>query len=184
MRIENIETERFVLRKIENSDVYDIYTILSNQEVIINLNMNLHRSIEDTKAMIKDYFEEFEKGTKFPFAIVDKISKNFIGVFLIKLDLYDEDCFEFTIYIKKEYWNIGVYSEVLPYMTKFAFDKIKTSNFRGFVMENNNASSKVLEKCNFKLEKVFEVPGIEKKIKSYLMTKDMYNKMSIEIKIK
>ncbi len=41
-------------------------------------------------------------------------------------------------------------------------------------MEKNIASSRVLEKCNFKLEKIFKVEGIDGMIKSYLMTKEEY----------
>ena len=173
-----INTKRFVLRKIEKEDREEIFKILSNESVIENLNMSIHKSIEDTDELIKEYLEENEKGNKYPYAIIEKETKSFIGVFLVKLDLYDEDCFEFTIYLKKESWGKGIYSEILPYMIKFAFEDIKTGNFRGFVMEKNVASSRVLEKYNFKLEKIFNVPNIEDKIKSYLITKDdYYNKI-------
>lgn len=171
-----IETDRFILRKLENEDVEEVFEILSNPKVIENLNMSIQNTLEDTKALFNDYFEELKKGTKFPYAIIDKNSKDFVGVFLIKLDLFDEDCFEFTVYLKEKFWGKGIYSEVLPYMTKFAFEDVQTGNFRGFVMEKNIASSKVLEKTGFTLEKIFEVPGLEGKIISYLMTKEEYER--------
>ena len=177
MTIKNINTKRYILRKVEKSDAQEIYKILSDKNVIENLNMKLHESIEDTKSLIEDYLTEHEKGLKFPYSIIDKDTLEFIGVFLIKIDLYDEDCFEFTVYLKKEHWGIGIYSEVLPYMTKIAFEEIKTGNFRGFVMEKNKASSKVLLRNNFILEKIFEVPGIDGKIESYLITKEQYKNM-------
>jgi len=170
-------TKRFILRKVKKEDCEEIFEILSDPETIENLNMDIHTKIEDTQQMIENYLKENEEGTKFPYAIIEKETNNFMGVFLIKLDLFDEDCFEFTIYLKKEYWGKGIYTEVLPYMTEAAFEEVKTGNFRGFVMEKNVASSRVLEKCNFKLEKVFEVPGLEGKIKSYLITKEDYYKM-------
>lgn len=172
--MKKIETKRFILRKVEKEDREEIFKILSNENVIANLNMSIHKNIEDTDSLIKEYLEENKKGTKYPYVIIEKNSKDFMGVFLIKLDLFDEDCFEFTIYLKQEYWGIGIYSEVLPYMVKFAFEEIKTGNFRGFVMEKNIASSKVLEKYNFELEKIFEVPNIEGKIKSYLIKREDY----------
>ena len=174
--MEKIETKRFILRKVEEKDAEYIFKILSDKDVIENLNMDIHKNISDTENMLKEYFEENEKGNKYPFSIIDKETNKFVGVFLIKLDLYDEDCFEFTVYISKEEWGKGIYTEVFPYMTKFAFEKIGTGNFRGFVMEKNIASSKVLEKCGFELEKIFEVPGLEGKIISYLITKENYNK--------
>ena len=176
MKIENINTERFILRKVEKEDCNEIFEILSDVKGNENLNMDLHTSKQDTLNLIEDYLEEYEKGFKFPFAILEKDTNTLVGVFLIKLDLYDEDCFEFTIYINKSHWGKGIYTEVLPYMIKFAFEEIKTGNFRGFVMEKNKASSKVLLKSGFDLEKVFEVPGLEGKIESYLITKEQYEK--------
>lgn len=174
--MDKIYTKRFILRKVKKEDCDSIFGILSDEDTIKNLNMEIHKTKEDTKNLIEQYLEEYDKGTKYPYAIIEKETNNFVGVFLIKLDLFDEDCFEFTVYLKKECWGKGIYTEILPYMTEVAFEVVKTGNFRGFVMEKNEASSKVLEKCNFKLEKVFEVPGLEGKIKSYLMTKeDFYN---------
>lgn len=169
-----IETNRFILRKIKYDDTEKIYKILSNKKVIENLNMDIHKSIYDTYKLINDYIKGLDEKTKFPYGIIDKQTNELIGVFLIKLDLYDEDCFEFTIYIDEKYWGKGIYTEVLPYMTEFAFKDIKTGNFRGFVKEKNKASSKVLEKSGFELEKIFDVPGIEGKIISYLITKENY----------
>jgi ribosomal-protein-alanine N-acetyltransferase len=176
MTINNIETERFILRKVEYSDLEEIFNILSDENVITNLNMDLHRNIDDTRKLLDNYFEEYNKGTKYPYAIIEKTTKKLVGVFLIKLDLYDEDCFEFTIYIDPRFWNKGIYTEVLPYMTKVAIEDIKTGNFRGFVMEKNEASAIVLERAGFELEKIFNVPGLEGKIKSYLITRENYYK--------
>lgn len=172
-----IKTSRYILKKVEKNDAEDIFKILSNPKVIDNLNMKIHENIEDTRNLLIEYFEGYEEKTKFPYAIFEKDTKEFLGVFLVKLDLYDYDCFEFTIYINDNHWGEGIYTEVLPYMIKFAFNDIKTGNFRGFVMEKNKASSRVLEKCGFKLEKIFEVDGLEGKIYSYLITKEQYKKM-------
>lgn len=172
--MKEIKTNRFILRKISLDDINDVYEILSDKEIVKHLNMKRHKCISDTEILLNDYLNGLKEGTKYPFAIINKNSKDFLGVFLIKLDLYDEDSFEFTIYINKKFWNVGIYSEVLPYMMDYAFNEIKTGNFRGFVMEENYASAKVLEKNEFRLEKIFNVPGIECKIKSYIITKQEY----------
>ena len=178
--MEQVETERFILRKVDIEDAEEIFSILSDEKVVENLNMEIHKNIADTKKMIEDYLFELKNGNKYPFVIIEKNSNQFVGVFLIKLDLYDVDCYEFTIYIKKQYWNKGIYTEVLKSMVKFGFEEIKTGNFRGFIMEENNASSHVLEKNGFKLEKVFFVDGIKSKIKSYLMKKDEYQENNFQ----
>lgn len=176
--MKTIETDRLILRKVQNEDADDIFKILSDPDVITNLNMNIHKNIDDTTRLLQEYFEGLKEGTKFPYAMIDKNTNEFLGVFLIKLDLYDEDCFELTVYIGKEHWGKGIYKEALPHIVKVAFEEIKTGNVRGFVKEKNIISAKVLEKNGFTLEKVFEVPGIEGKIKSYLITKQEYERKS------
>lgn len=170
------ETERCRLRIVETADKNEIYRLLSDSEIVENLNLEIHKTIADTENMIDNYLEEYNVGTKYPFVILEKDTGKFIGVFLIKLDLYDEDCFEYTVYLDKKYWGKGICTEIMPYMEKVAFEEINTGNFRGFIMEKNIASEKVLQKCGFKLEKIFEVPGIVGKIKSYWKTKEEYMK--------
>ena len=169
--MEKIETKRFELLKVEMADAEAIFDILSNENVITNLNTKIHKTIDDTKKMLEEYEKEYKENKKFPYKIIDKQTGEFIGVFLIKLDLYDEDYFEFTVYLNEKHWGKGVYTEVLPYMIDAAFNVAKTGNFRGFVMEKNIASRKVLEKSDMKLEKVFDVPGINEPIYSFLITR-------------
>ena len=169
-----VETERLVLRKLTKDDSLDVFKILSDSETVKYLNLDAVNNVDDVIKLIEEYLNGYKEGNKFPFAIVDKNTNNFIGVFLIKLDIFDDDCFEFTVYIDKEFWNKGVYTEVLPKMIQFAFENIETGNFRGFVMKNNTASAKVLLKNNFKLEKSFTVEGLPEEIESYLMTKNFY----------
>lgn len=177
MEIRDIETNRFYLRKTLREDSIDIFKLLSDQEIIKTLNMPIHKSIEDTNRLLEEYLEGIEKGIKYPYTIIDKNTGTFIGIFLIKLDLYNDDAYECTVYLAKEFWGKKVYTEILPYMIKVVFEGIKTKNFRGYVMEKNIASRKGLEKLGFTLEKIFNVPGIEDKIYSFLMTDKMYKEI-------
>ena len=171
----SIVTERFNLRKVDMTDDSEVFAILRDKEVTKYLNLPKIENVRDVRFLLTEYLDGNREGNKFPFAICDKESGKFRGVFLIKLDLFDEDCFEFTIYLKKDAWNKGIYSEVLPYMIHFCFNEIGTNNFRGFVMSNNTASAKVLLKNHFVLEKIFNVEGLTEKIESYLLTRDAYN---------
>lgn len=174
IEITEICTERFVLRQVTEDDSKHIFSILSDRETVKYLNVEKINTLSDAEALVEDYLLQYKKGDKFPFAITDKDSGELVGVFLIKLDLYNDDAFEFTVYIKREFWNQGIYSEVLPYMTDFAFKKIGTGNFRGYIMINNKASENVLKKHGFIPEKTFAVDGLPEMIKSYLMTKENY----------
>lgn len=174
MYIEKIETERFFIRRIKDSDIQDVFNILSDEETIKTLNMDIHKTIKDTELLWDDYKNGIKENTKFPYSIIEKNTQKFIGIFLFKKDLYNDNSYEFTIYLEKEYWGKGVYTEILPDMIKIAFEKIKTQNFRGYAMEKNKASIKVLSRSGFELEKIFKVDGIEDIIYSYIITNQMY----------
>lgn len=175
MNVDRIETERFLIRKLEDFDIQDVFSILSDKETISTLNMDIHKSIDDTKLLFEDYKKGLKENTKFPYSIIEKNTQRFVGVFLLKLDLYNDNSYEFTIYLKKDYWGNGTYTEVLPHMIKIAFERIKTKNFRGYAKEKNKASIKVLSRSGFVLEKVFKVDEIEDMIYSYIITEEMYN---------
>ena len=172
-----MNTDRLNLRLVDINDSADIYNILSNDKVNQNLNMNKPKDINDVVELINKYLKNYLEGTYEPLAITLKDTNEFIGVFLFKLDLYNEDAYECTIYIDEKFWNKGFSTELIKSMINYFFTKYKQSNFRGYIMAKNTASARVFEKCNFKLEKIFKVDGIDGSILSYLMTREDYNNL-------
>ena len=66
---------------MEKQHISDIFNILSNPKVIENLNMNIHSKIEDTEELLNKYYEGLDKKEMFPYEIIDKNNKEFIGLF-------------------------------------------------------------------------------------------------------
>lgn len=169
-----MNTDRLNLRLVDINDSTDIYNILSNDNVNQNLNMDKPKDINDINELINKYFKHYQDETYEPLAITLRDTNEFVGVFLFKLDLYNEDAYECTIYIDEKFWNKGITTEVMKFMVNYFFNNYKQSNFRGYIMEKNTASARVFEKCNFKLERIFKVDGIDGNILSYLMTREDY----------
>lgn len=69
----NIETKRFLLSKIMMEDADEVFKILSNPNIIANLNIEIHKSIDDTRKLIENYLLELEQKTKFPYKIIKKM---------------------------------------------------------------------------------------------------------------
>lgn len=59
--MKQVETERFILRKVNIKDAKEIFSILSDEKVVKNLNMEIHKNIADTEKMIEDYLFELKK---------------------------------------------------------------------------------------------------------------------------
>lgn len=174
IEIPTLETARCTLRELVPADADALFEILRDEKTTEFLNLKRPENVSDAEKIIEEYSDGYRRGTKFPFAVVERSRRKLVGVFLIKEDLFDEDCFEYTTYFHRDFWGRGYLSEVFPPMLSFAFEKTGTGNVRGFVMQGNDASAKVCLKNKMILEKIFDVPGIPRKIESYLMTREMY----------
>ena len=56
-----IETKRYILKLVEKKNANKIFKILSNPQVIENLNMDIHTKIEDTIELLNEYYKGLEK---------------------------------------------------------------------------------------------------------------------------
>lgn len=174
MKLLPIDTKRLKFRLINENDLDEIFSLLNNERIVKFLNMNLHTTRDDTKRLIDEYLKGLEDYSKIPYCIIEKGSNRLVGIFLLKVDLYNPSSYEMTIYLKEEFWGKGYSTEMIPAVYPVIFDELNINNFRGYIMEDNIGSCRVLEKLNFKLEKIFEVAGISGNIKSYLLTKEDY----------
>ena len=89
--MDSFETSRFNIKILENKYINNVFNILSDEDVITNLNMNIHKSVEDTEKLFNEYENGYKEKEKYPFEILDKETNDFIGVFLLKRDLYSSD---------------------------------------------------------------------------------------------
>lgn len=163
-----METERIVFKTIDYCDRDILYFILTDERVIPYLNMSKPSSIEDIDMLIAKYKDHINKGDFEGFSMFEKKSGAFIGVWLFKLDLYNDDAYESTLYLHPDYQNKGYGKETLTFMTDYFFKNYKITNLRSYIKERNAASAAVLNRCGYQLEKIFDVEGIKGKIHSYL----------------
>lgn len=175
MKLEDIVTKRLVLRELVLEDAEHVFYLLSNPEIVKTLNVTLNETIDQTKNLIQEYRSGIETNQKLPYAVIHKEGGEFMGVVILKKDLYNEEAYEYTMFLDPTYWGKGMATEIIKQLLEVAFKKVKTKNFRGYIMKSNIASGKALEKNGFQLEKIFRVPGIEEEIVSYLYTIQMYD---------
>ena len=98
-----IETDRLILRKIEESDIDDLYELLSEEETNTFLPFFPLKNVEESKK----FYEKRIAGRKYYFAICPKESKKLVGY--IKVDM--NDSYEFGYVLKKKYWHRGIMTE-------------------------------------------------------------------------
>jgi len=151
--MEKIEGERIRLRRLKPSDAKDVYENVKDEEVIRWLvNVPYPYPFDEAVKFIRRTRYRLRKRIGFAFGIVLKETNRVIGVVdLFNID-WDSGNAEVGYWIGTRYRNLGLMTEALRLMLKFAFEGLKLQRVSAKVFEENPASKRVLEKNGFKLE--------------------------------
>lgn len=146
------ETKRLVVRKLLMTDLMAFHEMQSNPKVMQYVQgdvKTLDEHQKELKYVISKYKEE---GNHFwIYAIILKECNQFLGtVALVKDGTTDEIGYRFL----EKYWGKGYGNELVEGLIKFCKNQ-KFNNLTAYVINENKASSKILERNQFKKIKSF-----------------------------
>ena len=144
-----LETARLKLRYIKKEDTQQIFDCwASDPEVTKYLTWNAHKSIDDTREIMKFWLDEYKKPDRYRYGIELKSDAALIG--MIDVVGFHHGAPVIGYCSGRAYWGKGYMSEALGAVTKELFD----NSFDTIVIEavdENIASNKVILKNGFKL---------------------------------
>lgn len=145
--VDKLESERLILRKFELDDAQEMFdNWASDLEVNKFLSWPVHKSVETTKAIIKEWVEEYNDPQVFRYAITLKSSGALIGA--IDVVKIVDDVPEIGYCLSRKYWNNGYMTEtvktLINYLNNIGYKKIIIA-----ANKDNIASIRVIEKCGF-----------------------------------
>lgn len=144
-----LETSRLVLRPFRMEDAEDIFTMWANDdEVTKYLTWNSHKSVEDTKAILNIWIEQYEKPERLNFAIVLKEENILIGG--IDVVGYLDNIPVIGYVLSRRYWNNGYMTEACKCLLDFLFSQ-GYEQVRIDAVVENTGSNKVIQKCGGEL---------------------------------
>lgn len=177
-----IETERLILKKFKGEDDEDMYNNwASDSEVTKYLTWPAHNSVEISRKMIKMWIDGYRNVGYYQWAIVLKEVGSVIGsISLMGINNENENC-EIGYCIGKAFWNKGIITEALSVIIDLAFNEIGFQRIAGCHHVNNQASGRVMEKCDLKYEGTLRKIGRDSSgnlvdCKYYSILKDEYSK--------
>lgn len=139
----NIETKMCRIRQFKQSDVDDLYLILSNPKVMEYIEEPF--TLENTQDFLN------KNALSYPprvFALEYKESKKLIGHIIFHE--YDKESYEIGFILSQNYWGQGIADEI----TKSLIDYAKNKNIHSLIIECDKrqlATQKIATKNNFKL---------------------------------
>ena len=138
-----ITTRRFVIRKMKEADVGDLFEILSDAETMRFIEPVF--TYEKTKEFLKEAGLSEEP---LVWALAEKISDRLIGQIIFHK--YDASCYEIGWIINKNYWHMGIADEV----TKALIEYTRENDITGLIIEcagNQEITKHIAKKNGFKL---------------------------------
>jgi len=149
----HIETERLIIRDIEEYDVEGIFKLDSDPEVHEFLGKKPIKTMKEAEEVIAYIRGQYEKNGIGRWAVIDKKTKDFIGWTGLK---YEEGLREdFSYYdigyrLRKKYWGKGIATETAIESLKYGFEKLNLSEIGAAADINHIVSNKILKKVGLK----------------------------------
>lgn len=165
-----IEMKRLFLRKLRADDAESIFeNWASDSEVVKYLTWNVHKNIDETKAILDIWLSEYDNDDCYRYGIENKADGELIGI--IDVVGYHHGNPVIGYCSCRRYWGNGYMTEALGAVVK----ELTDNGFNQIVIEaaeDNTASNRVILKNGFKL--VAKREGRLSEIKPQILTINSY----------
>lgn len=146
-----METSKYILREIQDSDIENIHKGLSNPEITKYYDVHFD-TLEDTKEQMEWYRNLKKEGTGIWWGIYDKHNNQFCGAGGFNSLEKDNQKAEIGLWLLKDFWGKGILKEVMPKLFELGFTDLNLNRIEGYVVSENTKCKNALEKINFTYE--------------------------------
>lgn len=147
-----LQTERLVLRRLCDRDLYDVNEYASSEEVPRFLLWTPHLNLRETRGYLEFMQKRYRKGLHSEWGIVLLESGKVIGTCgFTSIDLQNESC-EIGYVLSPAFWGKGYMDEAFEAVLNVAFERLKAHRVHLQILEGNEHSAKFAERHRFRLE--------------------------------
>ncbi len=148
-----LETERLILRPVEESDAPALLPFVSDGDVAHNLTRVLHPYPEDALVpFIQSCVAAMERREQFDVVVTLKETGQAIGMCSLDEVNWQHMRAEMGYYLGRPYWSQGYMTEAAKRMLEFGFWELGLERIHAYCFVRNTASVHVLEKIGMKRE--------------------------------
>ncbi len=184
-----IETERLILRDVQEQDVDGMFELDSNTIVHQYLGKKPIKTKQQAVEIIQFINQQYKELGIGRFATIEKASGEFIGWSGLKLNVDKKEelngkqnFYDIGYRFLPRYWNKGYATESSKAILDFGFKKLKLKTICGAAEVENIASNRILQKIGLQFINEFDFEGV--KVNWYELTISEYKKMIARIKAK
>jgi RimJ/RimL family protein N-acetyltransferase len=153
-----LETERTVLRMFTTNDLDDLAAILSSPEVMKYLELDCQPiSRKQTQITIESIIRHWKNHGFGRWAVICKEDGKLIGMAGFRSH---EDIGELVYVLDEPYWGVGLATEIADAILKYGFEVCNFLSIIAMTRPENVASRRVMDKIGMRFEKEVNVYGV------------------------
>jgi len=149
-----MENNNVKLRKFKNDDYKRLAQIANNKNISNNLRDAFPHPYTEDDA--KDFIAKCHNAVPQTVFAIEYYNDYVGNIGLMKLEGIYKKTAEIGYFIGEQYWNKGIATKAVKLIVEFGFTNLDIVRIHTGVYDYNTASQKVLEKCGFIKEAIFE----------------------------
>lgn len=151
-----IQTERLILRSLQEDDAPGIFLIRSNNEVNLHLDRQPATSIDDAVLFIRRVRSGLEKRSAVLWAIVPKNAAGLAGTIVLWNISEEKKQAEIGYELLPQFQGKGYGAEAVSAVLQYGFGQMKLERVEAFTRTGNEASVRLLLKFGFERDVAVE----------------------------
>lgn len=141
-----IETERLILRKINQDDYKEMKTILQDEKLML-VGWGKTFSDSEVRVWIDRITKQYKDFGYSYYLAIEKSTTKVIGIMgILPINIKETDYTEIAYILKQEFWGKGYAIEGINACTDYIFNVIKKDEFIAQIIPENTSSTKVVER--------------------------------------
>ena len=151
----NLETERLILRPLDERDAGDVFLYCSNPDLTRHTLFQTHETIDDTRFFLHDYrLSRYANSEPDPVGIVLRAdpTRSVIGAIGCHWISRGDAVMEMGYALAEPYWGRGLVAEAGRAMIAMVFREYAVERLQARVFDGNIPSRRVAEKMGMKYE--------------------------------
>lgn len=149
-----IESDKYLLRKIKYSDSKDILEMYSDEDVMKFNSGQKINYIEDIIKLIDIIYKGFRNKWFIRWGVIEKSTNEYLGDLALHHFDENENKVQIGYMLKKSYWNKGIMSEVAQLLIDYVNENTSIQTIEAHIYPQNIASIKLAEKLGFKFKEL------------------------------
>ena len=141
-----VETARLYARELREEDAPRVHALASCPEVAQYMRFSAQETMEGTRALIREY----RSGGGPAFLVVEKGTGRVAAVFAFKA-ADEPHAYSLSHFSTPDLWGKGYGTELLIGMVRYARDVLGAERLYAYIVADNRASCRMVEKCGFRL---------------------------------